>query len=107
MGINIGCTNSIDLFRKFTSGKEDQTGPEQAEEYLEADDPNLELESHDYNLDTSQGAESMAYEGDPNNPGNEPIHLGPQTYGCPYCSTIMKAPSNMKCHIRSHTGEKP
>ena len=48
---------------------EDETGPEQAEEYLEADDPNLELESHDYNLDTSQGAESMAYEGDPNNPG--------------------------------------
>ena len=49
--------------------EDDETGPEQAEEYLEADDPNLELESHDYNLDTSQGAESMAYEGDPNNPG--------------------------------------
>merc|ERR1712141_56781 len=59
--------------------------PYQAEEYLEADDPNLELESHDYNLDTSQGAESMAYEGDPNNPGIEPIKIGKGEWACPFC----------------------
>merc|ERR1712141_410937 len=65
--------------------EDDETGPEQAEEYLEADGPNLELESHDYNLDTSQGAESMAYEGDPNNPGNEPMMVDVRQYACPFC----------------------
>ena len=38
---------------------------------------------------------------------NEPIRFGPQKYGCPYCATMMKFPSNMKLHIRKHTGEKP
>ena len=31
---------------------DDTEGADQAEEYLETDDPNLELESHDYNLGT-------------------------------------------------------
>ena len=39
------------------------------EDYLEAEDPSeMGVESHQYDLDTEQG-ESMAYEGDPNNPG--------------------------------------
>merc|ERR1739848_794854 len=87
--------------------EDDETGPEQAEEYLEAYDPNLELESHDYNLDTSQGAESMAYEGDPNNPGTEAIKLGDQKFACPFCTVVMKTPHKIQEHIRVHTGEKP
>ena len=51
---------------------DDYNEPDEAtnDEYLEGDDdPSTMLESQDdYNLDTSQG-ESMAYEGDPNNPG--------------------------------------
>jgi hypothetical protein len=43
--------------------------PSNEEDYLESEDPSEMIEGHDdYNLDTSQG-ESMAYEGDPNNPG--------------------------------------
>ena len=34
--------------------------------------------------------------------GKEPVKIG-----CPFCSTIMGAPSNMKQHILIHTGEKP
>merc|ERR1711976_322538 len=53
-------------------GTDDYNEPDEAtnDEYLEGDDdPSAMLESQDdYNLDTSQG-ESMAYEGDPNNPG--------------------------------------
>ena len=53
-------------------GADDYNEPDEAtnDEYLEGDDdPSAMLESQDdYNLDTSQG-ESMAYEGDPNNPG--------------------------------------
>ena len=41
------------------------------------------------------------------NLGNEPIKLGPQKYGCPFCSKIMRSPSDMKRHILTHTGEKP
>ena len=38
---------------------------------------------------------------------NEPIKLEPQKYGCPFCSKIMRSPSDMKRHILTHTGEKP
>ena len=41
------------------------------------------------------------------NLGNEPIKLGPQKYGCPFCSKIMQQPSWLKRHILIHTGEKP
>jgi len=42
---------------------------EEEEDYLESEDPSeMGVESHQYDLDTEQG-ESMAYEGDPNNPG--------------------------------------
>ena len=41
------------------------------------------------------------------NLGNEPFKLGPQKYGCPFCSKIMRSPSDMKRHILTHTGEKP
>jgi len=55
-------------------GTDDYNEPDEAtnDEYLEGDDdPSAMLESQDdYNLDTSQG-ESMAYEGDPNNPGED------------------------------------
>ena len=41
------------------------------------------------------------------NLGNEPFKLGPQKYGCPFCSKIMSMPSLVKRHIMTHTGEQP
>jgi len=44
------------------------TNEEEEEDYLESEDPSeMGVESHQYDLDT-EGGESMAYEGDPNNP---------------------------------------
>merc|ERR1712038_3672 len=64
------------------------------EDYLEAEDPSeMGVESHQYDLDTEQG-ESMAYEGDPNNPGNKPIKLGPQDFRCPFCAKRTSTRSN-------------
>ena len=36
-----------------------------------------------------------------------PIMLGPDEFGCPFCSKITKTKGNMQTHIRTHTGEKP
>jgi len=76
------------------------------EDYLEAEDPSeMGVESHQYDLDTEQG-ESMAYEGDPNNPGY--LVLGPKSYACTICSTYTtKRMYNIQRHVRSHTGQKP
>ena len=41
------------------------------------------------------------------NLGNEPMKLGYQKYGCPFCPKILPFPSKMKRHILIHTGEKP
>merc|ERR1712001_320749 len=77
------------------------------EDYLEAEDPSeMGVESHQYDLDTEQG-ESMAYEGDPNNPGIiEPIILENGQALCPICSRIMKTKALILRHIPIHTGEK-
>merc|ERR1712156_1263364 len=81
------------------------TEPTNEEDYLEAEDPSeMGVESHQYDLDTEQG-ESMAYEGDPNNPGW--IEYGPNSYGCLTCNKLFTYKSKAKIHIRSHTGEKP
>ena len=40
---------------------DDTEGADQAEEYLETDDPNLELESHDYNLGTISHKKSLIH----------------------------------------------
>ena len=37
----------------------------------------------------------------------EPIRLGPQKYGCPFCTKSMQNGCMMKLHIRTHTGEQP
>ena len=37
----------------------------------------------------------------------EPIRLGARQYKCPFCIKIMKDQSDVKKHIRIHTGEKP
>merc|ERR1712156_683850 len=78
------------------------------EDYLEAEDPSeMGVESHQYDLDTEQG-ESMAYEGDPNNPGIiEPIILENGDSQCPLCQKIMRTKNYFESHIRTHTGEKP
>ena len=39
--------------------------------------------------------------------GKEPVRLGPQKYGCPFCSQTRRTPIDMKRHIMKHTGEKP
>ena len=45
------------------------TNDDDEEDYLESEDPTeMGVESHQYDLD-AEGGESMAYEGDPNNPG--------------------------------------
>lgn len=90
------------------------------EDYLEAEDPSeMGVESHQYDLDTEQG-ESMAYEGDPNNPGVElePVEIpslvsGKHVFQCPICVKVMEGfvkaviKSNMKRHILAHTGFRP
>jgi uncharacterized Zn-finger protein len=38
---------------------------------------------------------------------NNPIRLGQAKYACPFCPKLMRKHSNMKNHIRIHTGEKP
>ena len=38
---------------------------------------------------------------------NQPLRLGPNEFACPFCSKIMKLKSDMRRHIRTHTGEKP
>merc|ERR1712226_93270 len=89
------------------------TNDDDEEDYLESEDPTeMGVESHQYDLD-AEGGESMAYEGDPNNPGScEPIRLnnhglGPSLFGCPFCPKTMKGRSDVKRHILIHTGEKP
>ena len=42
-----------------------------------------------------------------NKANHEPIKLGAQNYGCPFCPKILKNSCNMKRHILTHTGEKP
>ena len=46
-------------------------------------------------------------EGNKTKTKNEPIKLGFQKYGCPFCSKIMPFSSYMKRHILCHTGEQP
>ena len=38
---------------------------------------------------------------------NDPLHLGPSMFGCPFCNKIMRKRSDMQNHICIHTGEKP
>ena len=58
--------------------------------------------------DSDTGEESNpAEEGNKTKTKNEPIRIGAQKFGCPFCSKIMPTPSNIKEHILTHTGEKP
>ena len=41
------------------------------------------------------------------NSENMPIKLGPERFGCPFCSTEMSWITNMRRHIMIHTGESP
>ena len=64
------------------------------------------LSESDDNSDSNTGEESnLSEEG--TKTGNEPIKLGFQKYGCPFCSKITPHSGNMKQHILTHTGEKP
>ena len=38
---------------------------------------------------------------------NDPIRLEDGQWACPYCPRTMKAPSNIRLHMLTHTGEKP
>ena len=51
--------------------------------------------------------ESNATKENQENLEKEPIKLGPQKYGCPFCSKIMPIPAQMKAHILIHTGDQP
>ena len=57
----------------------------------------------DSNSDT--GKESNPAE-EENKTKNEPIKLGAEKYGCPFCSKISRHVNNLKRHILTHTGEK-
>ena len=46
---------------------------------------------------TSESENSMA----------KPVKLGPEKFGCPFCSSKMTDWTGMKRHIMTHTGEKP
>ena len=62
------------------------------------------MSKHEDNFSSESDTEngSNATKRNQNNLGKEPVKIG-----CPFCSTIMGAPSNMKQHILIHTGEKP
>ena len=38
---------------------------------------------------------------------SNPIKLGPEKFGCPFCSTETSRSHDMRRHIMIHTGEKP
>ena len=61
------------------------------------DDFSLESETKDESNHSEEGNKSKT----------EPIRLGIQKYGCPFCSKIMSMPSLVKRHIMTHTGEQP
>ena len=65
-----------------------------------------EMSELDVDSDFNTG-ESLV--GERNNPktNNEPIRIGAQKYGCPFCSKTMPIPQHMKQHILIHTGEQP
>merc|ERR1711976_555455 len=80
------------------------------EVYLEDEDNAAAMleTQEDYNLDASAHDDSMpAAEGDPNNPGMQPIRLGNHQFACPVCSKVMPSAGNVRRHILIHTGEKP
>ena len=58
--------------------------------------------------DSDTGEESNpAEEGNKTKTKNEPIRIGAQKFGCPFCSQTMSTPSYMKRHILTHTGQQP
>ena len=69
--------------------------------------PNTSKHESDPRSESDTENRSNASEENEENLGKEPIKLGPQKYGCPFCSKIMQKPSEVKKHIRIHTGEKP
>ena len=66
----------------------------------------LMSELDDSNSDTGKES-NPAEEGNKSKTKNEPIRIGAQKYGCPFCSKTMPIPQHMKQHILIHTGEQP
>ena len=64
---------------------------------------NLMSELDDSNSDTVK--ESNPFE-EENKTKNEPIKLGAEKYGCPFCSKITESANKLKQHILTHTREK-
>ena len=61
----------------------------------------LDEAENDANKPQSDGSNTIS------NSENVPIRHGPNQFGCPYCLKMMQSFTNMKSHIRKHTGEKP
>ena len=77
-----------------------QNGENENSKVHSQNNANLEPETRKSFVANSGNEESNLF-------GNVPIKLGPQKYGCPFCSKFMQTPSKMKLHIMTHTGEKP
>ena len=61
----------------------------------------LPLDENDANKPQFDGSNTIS------NSENAPIRHGNHKFGCPFCPKLMQNPTNMKLHIRLHTGEKP
>ena len=64
-------------------------------------------DNEESNLDRNVPIELEPEEQNETKTKNEPIRLGPNRYGCPFCTRIMISSHKMKVHIWTHTGEKP
>jgi len=79
----------------------------QAQSFVDVDDPSELIDQSDYSLDENQSGEAMVYEGDPENSGDILLEHGIGRYQCGICLKQFRDNSKLKRHSLVHTKEKP